>query len=119
MTRPDHHSAPLDVVGELGLRSPGGVEFHIRGRGSAIELVSRRFRDLLVIRSLVSGLRLRSGLFNIQHLGRYGDVTLKIRVGSAEIIRLAPDSRGNWLSAMLGISPAEVRLGGLFRSLKT
>jgi hypothetical protein len=52
-------------------------------------------------------------------LGRYGDVTLKIRVGSAEIIRLAPDSRGNWLSAMLGISPAEVRLGGLFRSLKT
>lgn len=117
MTRPDHHLAPVDVVGELALRSPGGVEFQVRGHGSVIELVARRLRDLLVIRNSMSGSGFRSRLIRTRSLGRYGDVTLKICVGSVEIVRLSPDSVGNWLSAILGVSPAEVRIGGLFRSL--
>jgi hypothetical protein len=117
LTRPDHHSAPVDVVGELGLRSPGGVEFQIRGRGEAIELVALRLRDLLVIKNVMAGSGFRSGLIRTQKLGRHSDVTLKIRVGSAEIIRLSPNSGGNWLAAILGVAPAEVRLGGLFRAL--
>ena len=117
MTRPDSRSAPVDVVGGLELKSPDGVDFQIRGRGPAVELEIRRLRDLLVIRKLVSGSGIRSRLLTVQKLGRHGDVTLRVMVGSVEVAKLSPHSRGNWVSAILRIAPVEVRLGGLVRSL--
>ncbi len=117
MARPESLPASIDVVGELDLSSPDGVAFGIRGRGAAVELVASSFRDLLVVRKSLGRNPFRPWAVSAQKLVRYGDITVRVVVGSAEVIRLSPHSRGNWLSAVLGVAPAEVRIGGLVRSL--
>ena len=99
------------------MSSPGGGVFYVRGRGAVVEVVVRRLSDLLGMKNSLSGPDFPSRILAAQKLGRHGDVTLKVRVGRAEVIRLRPDSRGNWLAAILGVAPAQVRLGGLIRSL--
>lgn len=117
MAQPESLPASIDVVGELELSSPDGVAFRIRGTGAVVELVVRSIRDLLVIRKVLGGKPFRPRVLAAQKLGRHGDITIRVCIGSAVVLRLAPESRGNFLAAILGLAPAEVRFGALVRSV--
>jgi hypothetical protein len=117
LAQPEKSPIPVDVVGELDLSSPDGAVFTVRGRGSSIEIVSGNLGDLFAIKKLLPSGETLTDITKFQSVGRHGDVTFRLLVRQIEVGRLSPHSRGNWVSRLFGWAPAEVRLGGIIRTL--
>jgi hypothetical protein len=109
---------PLDAVGELTLESDDGINLRVLAKGPSVDLQVPDLRSLLRLAKHSPGRQQRRGLMgHAVYVAQRGDMTFSLRIRDSEVVRLAPDSRGGWLSRLLGFAPAEVSLKGLFRAV--
>jgi hypothetical protein len=102
---------PVDVQGALCLDSPDGRTLNLAADGEHLRLTLSGWRDL---RSLLRFLpRRRRNLRALADAFASHGLTFSIESAGTSVFRLGKDTAPNWLSRLLGLSPARIPFSAL------
>lgn len=110
----------LSVEADFSLEAADGSTLHIEADSDRVIVHLPHFRAVCENAGLYRGKAVRmQALHRLQQGLQISDLTLDIMVRRHRVARLAPDSRGSWLSRWLGLGTMALFPLGVLRALLT